>query len=90
MARFVPDRKNQQIPDRKNQQIPDCLGNIPSANIFDSDIVKFQLPSDLVVDRGASSVGGSLILGLPCTPSLWSHHLSEINISNINVLKVYH
>jgi hypothetical protein len=49
-----------------------------------------QIPSDLVVDRGASSVGGSLILGFPCTPILRPRHLSEINISNINMLKVYH
>jgi hypothetical protein len=27
-----------------------------------------HIPSDLVVDRGASSVRGSLILGFPCTP----------------------
>jgi insertion element IS1 protein InsB len=28
----------------------------------------FHIPSDLVVDRGASSVRGSLILVFPCTP----------------------
>jgi hypothetical protein len=50
----------------------------------------FHIPSDLVVDRGTSSVRGSLILGFPCTPYPRPRNSSENNISNINMLKIYH
>jgi hypothetical protein len=51
---------------------------------------KIHIPSDLVVDRGTSSVRGSLILGFPCTPYPRPRHSSENNISNSNILKIYH
>jgi hypothetical protein len=47
---------------------------------------KMHIPSDLVVDRGASSVSGSLILGFPCTPYPRPRNFPENNISNINML----
>jgi hypothetical protein len=49
-----------------------------------------HIPSDLVVDRKASAVRGSLILDFPYTPYSWPRNLPENNISNINMLKIYH
>jgi hypothetical protein len=50
----------------------------------------FHIPSDLVVDRKASAVRGSLILDFPCIPYSRPRNLPENNISNIDMLKIYH
>jgi hypothetical protein len=50
----------------------------------------FHIPSDLVVDRGASTVRGACPRYFPCAPSSQLRNLSENNLNNLSNLKIYH
>jgi hypothetical protein len=50
----------------------------------------FHIPSDLVVDRGASTVRGACPRYFPCAPSSQLRNLSENKLNDINSLKIYH
>jgi hypothetical protein len=62
----------------------------PNGGRYPPPPCKRHIPSDLVVDRGAFSVRGSLILGFLCKPYPRPRNFQENNISNINMLKIYH
>ena len=49
-----------------------------------------HIPSDLVVDRGASTVRGACPRYFPCAPSSQLRNLSENKLNDINILKIYH
>ena len=77
---------------RRSQSLAALLPGLSLQGVSTGDFWqgKSHIPSDLVVDRKTSAVRGSLILDFPCTLYSRPRHFQENNISNINMLKIYH